>query len=325
MAIRLGVLGAARIAPTALLKPARSVAEVEVTAIAARDPDRATRMAARWGIATVHSDYSAVVADPDVDALYIPLPNSLHARWTLAGIAAGKHVLCEKPFTSNAAQASQVAAAAATSGLVVMEAFHYRYHALLRRVLDLLAEGAIGEIRHVEASLCFPLARFSDIRFRLDLAGGALMDAGCYAVHCLRTLGPGEPEVVSARAWLRSPGVDRAMTATLRYPGGATGSVTCSLWSRHLLAVSARVRGADGELRIRNFIAPQYYHRLSVRAHGRRWHERVAGEPSYTSQLRAFAAAINDGAAVLTPAADAVPTMTVIDDIYRAAGLSPRG
>ncbi len=322
--IRLGVLGAARIAPSALIRPARVVDGVRVTALAARDQARAARFAAKWDIPTVHADYAALVDDPAVDAVYIPLPNSLHAQWTLKAIAAGKHVLCEKPFTSNAAQSEEVADATAGSGLVVMEAFHYRYHPLMRRVLGLIADGAIGRVRRVETELSFPLPRFNDIRYRLDLAGGALMDAGCYAVHCLRQLGPGEPEVISARAQLRSPGVDRAMTASLRFPDGAAGRVTCSMWSRRLLGVSARVFGDAGELSVFNFVAPHVFHRLSVRTAERRWHERVPGEPTYVCQLRAFAAAVRDGGEVLTPAADAVNTMRLIDAIYVAAGLRPR-
>jgi predicted dehydrogenase len=323
--IRIGVLGAARIAPNALVRPARAVPDVVIHAVAAREPDRARSFAARWGIPTVHNDYSALVGDPEVDAVYIPLPNGLHAQWMLAALAAGKHVLCEKPFTSNADEAEQVAGAAAGSGLVVMEAFHYRYHPLMARALDVVAAGTIGEVRHVQTRFCFPLPRFSDIRYNYTLAGGALMDAGCYAVHCLRQFGPGEPTVSSAHALLHAPQVDRAVTARLTFPTGATGAITCSLWSHHLLAISARVLGSAGELRIRNFIAPQYYHRLSVRSGSGRWTEKVSGEATYTHQLRAFAAAVRDGSPVLTPPADSVRTMTVIDDIYRAAGLSPRG
>jgi predicted dehydrogenase len=323
--LRIGVLGAARITPSALIRPARLVDGVDVAALAARDPARARAAAAKLGIPTVHDDYAAVIADPSLDAVYIPLPNSLHAQWTLAAIGAGKHVLCEKPFTSNADEARRVADAAAGSAVVVMEAFHYRYHPLIARALALIDDGTIGTIRRVETELCFPLPRFKDIRYSLALSGGALMDAGCYAVHSLRTLGPGEPEVVSATATLRSPGVDRAMTAELRFPDGATGQVRASMWSSRLLGVSAKVTGTAGDLRIFNYLAPQVYHRLGVRTAARRWHERVPGEATYTYQLRAFAAAVRDGTPVLTPPADAVATMSVIDDIYRAAGLQPRG
>src|SRR5205814_2875807 len=141
--------------------------------------------------------------------VYIPLPNGLHGRWTLAALAAGKHVLCEKPFTANAAEAAVVAEAAGSSGLVVMEAFHYRYHPLARRMQEIVAGGELGELRHVEAHLCFPLPRFSNIRYDFGLAGGALMDAGCYTVNLVRMLGGGEPEVVSARALLHGTTVDR--------------------------------------------------------------------------------------------------------------------
>src|SRR5215469_6888162 len=145
--IRMGILGAARIAPPAVVRPARVVQEVEVTAVAARDPDRAKAFAAKHDIPRVVNDYDALVADPDVDALYIPLPNGLHGRYTVAALAAGKHVLCEKPFTANADEARRVGEAAkATPQLVVMEAFHYRYHPLFARVRQLIADGAVGSV-----------------------------------------------------------------------------------------------------------------------------------------------------------------------------------
>jgi predicted dehydrogenase len=323
--LRIGVLGAAAIAPMALIKPARAVSEVTVAAVAAREPERARAFAAKHGVPVVHDDYAALVADPDLDAVYIPLPNSLHAQWTVAALEAGKHVLCEKPMTSNAAEARRVTDAAAATGLVVMEAFHYRYHPLVARMLTVLAEGTLGPVRHIETQLCFPLPRFGDIRYRLDLAGGATMDAGCYAIHFLRLLGGAEPEVVSARAKLRSPQVDRLMRAEFRFPSGATGRATASLWSAHVLGVSARVTGETGQMKVVNYIAPQIWHRLTVRAGGRTTGERVPGEPTYTCQLRAFAGAVLHGGPNLTPPSDAVRTMSLIDDVYRAAGLQPRG
>jgi predicted dehydrogenase len=210
--LRIGILGAARIAPNALIKPAKDNGEVVVAAIAARDRARATEFAAKHGIPTVHDGYDDLLADPSLDAVYNPLPNGLHGRWTLAAVAAGRHVLCEKPFTANADEAGVVADAAAKTDLVVMEAFHYRYHPVARRMREIVTSGELGELRHVEASFCFPLPKFSDIRYRFDLAGGALMDAGCYAVHMVRLLGgSAEPEVLSAKAKLRGTDVDRAM------------------------------------------------------------------------------------------------------------------
>ncbi len=322
--LRVGTLGAARITPAALIKPARLVPEVAVTAVAARDPARARQFAARHGIPVVHDSYKALVADPDVDAIYIPLPNSLHAPWALRAIAAGKHVLCEKPFAANEAEAAEVASAARAAGLVAMEAFHYRYHPLARRMQEIVA-GELGELRHVEADLCFPLPVFSDNRYRFDLAGGATMDAGCYPVNCIRMLGPGEPAVVSAKARLHGPEVDRAMVATFRFGGGVTGRIRASLWSGQVLRVGARAVGEHGEMRVLNYLAPQFFSLLTVRAGGTTRWERVRGEATYTYQLRAFAAAALRGEPVITSAEDAVANMRQIDDVYRAAGLAVRG
>jgi predicted dehydrogenase len=321
--LRIGVLGAARIVPSALIRPAKAVADVEVTAIAARDRSRAEAFAQRHGIARVAPSYAELIADPEIDAVYVPLPNARHAEWTLAALEAGKHVLCEKPLTSNAAEARTVATAAEAAGLVVMEAFHYRYHPLIGRALEIIA--GLGPLRHVETQLCFPLPRFSDIRYQLDLAGGAMMDAGCYAVHAMRTLAGAEPSVVSARAGLQSPQIDRLMVAEYRFGSGATGRTTASMWSRHVLGVSARVTGENGELRILNYLAPQLYHRLTIRTADGSRHEKVPGEATYTYQLRAFADAVLRGGPNLTPASDAVHTMRLIDDVYEAAGLRPRG
>jgi predicted dehydrogenase len=322
--LRIGVLGAARIAPLALIKPARHNPEVVVAAVAARDGARARKFAATNGIARVRDDYEALIADPNLDAIYNPLPNGLHGKWTRAALQAGKHVLCEKPFTANAAEAREIAGAAATSGLVVMEAFHYRYHPLSLRAEEIIASGELGTLNRVEAALCFPLPMFSDIRYNYALAGGALMDAGCYAVHMARTFGGSALEVVSAHAKLRDPQVDRAMTAELRFPEGHTGRVRCSMWSARLLEISTRVVGDRGELRLFNPVTPHFVHRLSVRSANGKRVEHFPRRPSYAYQLDAFAAAVLRGAPVKTTPEDAVENMTVIDAIYRAAGLPLR-
>ncbi len=209
--------------------------------------------------------------------------------------------------------------------MVVLEAFHYRYHPLMARVIALAAE--LGPIRHVQASMCFPLPRFGDIRYQYDLAGGALMDAGCYAMHFVRQFGLGEPAVTaaSAKTLRRDPRVDRAMTVDLRYPGGATGRVVTSMWSRTLLNVSARVIGQRGEVRVLNFVAPQFPHQLMSIVDGRRRRMRVPGEASYTYQLRAFLGAVRGEPVNLTPVEDSIATMRLIDAAYTAAGLPLRG
>jgi predicted dehydrogenase len=325
--MRIGVLGAARIAPAALLKPARVVDDVEVGAIAARDRGRAQAFAARYGVPAVHDSYDSLLADPSLDAVYIPLPNGLHAQWTLAALKAGKHVLVEKPFSANAAQAREVAAVADATGLVVMEAFHYRYHPLARRMAELVGDEELGTVLRVDAAMCFPLPRFSDIRYDYDLAGGALMDAGCYAVHALRLLAPADPHVTGAQALKlrRDRRVDRAMTAQFSFPGAATGEIRASMWSRNLLRIQARAVGERGTLTVTNFVAPQVWSRFTVTLEGSRRRERFSGgEPTYVHQLRAFAAAVRGEPANLTPPSDSVVTMSLIDDIYQAAGLPLR-
>ncbi|HTZ09727.1 MAG TPA: Gfo/Idh/MocA family oxidoreductase [Acidimicrobiales bacterium] len=321
--LRIGVLGAARIAPAAIVRPARAVPGAEVVVVAARQRPRAEAFAAKHGVPRVAASYDEVLADPDVDAVYNPLPNGLHGRWTAAALAAGKHVLCEKPFTADAAEAREVAGAA-PPGLVLMEAFHYRYHPLFARARQLLDEGAVGTLRRVETWMCFPLPLFGDIRYDLSLAGGATMDAGCYAIHMARHLVGTEPTVVSARAKLRSPGVDRAMQAELRFSEACTGTVTCSMWSSKLLHVALRVTGDDGVLAVFNPTGPNMYHRLSVRGPGGRTVEHLSRRPTYEFQLEAFRAAVAGGPAPITGPADAIANMEVIDAVYRAAGLEPR-
>ena len=328
--LRIGTLGAARITPTALIKPSRQVPDVEVVAVAARDQKRADQFARKHGIPTVHASYEELLADPGVDAVYNPLPNGLHGRWTLAALDAGKPVLCEKPFTANAAEAEQVAAATTESSLVVMEAFHYRDHPLLARVVEILRSGELGALQRIETRACIALPLRHDIRYRLDLAGGAVMDIGCYAIHQARTLAGQEPEVVSAAARCISPGVDRWMRGELRFSESLSGSFECALLSRKLFSFGARVEGEHGTLAVTNLTAPQYFHRLVVRRRDpktgaqRRRHERIKGDASYAYQLRAFLGAVRRGAPYPTTPADAIANMRVIDAAYRAAGLEPR-
>ena len=318
--LRLGILGAAHIAPMALVRPAQRVPEATVLAVAARDPERARRFAARHGIPRVHPSYDALLADPEIDAVYNPLPNSLHAPWTIRALAAGKHVLCEKPFAANAAEAEEMARAAERAGRVLVEAFHWRYHPLFARVRAILDAGEIGQVRHLEAHFCIPLPLPNDIRYRKDLAGGALMDTGCYTVSVLRHLAGAEPAVESARGWWTRGGVDRAMEASLRFPDGRTARLTCSLFSAWLLRASATVEGSAGRVSVFNPIAPHFYHRLRVLTPAGTRSERVAGPSTYECQLRAFVAAVRDGAPVPTGPADAIKNMRVIDAIYAAAG-----
>jgi predicted dehydrogenase len=322
--LRIGVLGAARIAPSALIKPARRVDEVEVVAIAARDRAKAEKYAQKHSIPKVHGSYDDLVADADIDAIYNPLPNGLHGRWTIAALEAGKHVLCEKPFTANADEARAVAVVAERSGKVCMEAFHYRYHPLANRLIEIVESGELGTIERVETSMCIPLLPPGDIRWNLKLAGGTMMDVGCYAIHMVRTFSGEEPSVVEARGKERSPGVDRRMTASFSLPSGAAAKIDVSMLSTRLLAVGAKVTGSEGEVRVVNATAPQYFHRFSVTTKASKRHEKFTKDPTYLFQLRAFAGAVLRDEPFPTTTADSIANMTVIDDVYRTAGMEPR-
>jgi predicted dehydrogenase len=327
--LRIGTLGAARITLPALITPARRLPETAVTAVAARGKNRAEGYAAEHGIPRVHDSYADLVADPDIDAIYNPLPNSLHGPWTLAAIKAGKHVLCEKPFTSNADEAREVAAAARESGLVVMEAMHYRYHRLAQIMTGQLPTIAgPGGIRHIHCTVSFPLSRTDDIRYSYGLAGGAAMDAGCYAIDCIRLLGPGEPEVAAALATEHGPQVDEAMSALLRFPGGATAWLDVALTQGGRLRADVHVVGTRGQLRVQNFVHPYLGFRVTTRTADHS--ESIIGDPAdaaettYLGQLRAFAAAALRGEPFPTTPEHAVVTMQLIDDMYRAAALPVR-
>ena len=311
--VRIGILGAARIAPSAVIKPAGNVSGATIGAIAARDRGRAQAFATKHVIPKVHDTYDALIADPE------------HAQWTIAALEAGKHVLCEKPFTANTKEAEEVAAVATRTGLVVMEAFHYRYHPLAQRMRDIVDSGELGTIERVETALCFPLPKFSDIRYQYDLAGGATMDVGTYTVHIARLLGREEPDVVSATAKLRSPNVDRAMRAELKFPSGHTGRITCSMWSSWLIQTFARVTGDTGELYVINPTSPQLWHRMRVKSRGTTRTEHFPRKPTYEYQLEAFCGAVLRGEPVLTPPSDSISNMRVLDAIYVAAGMTPRG
>ncbi|MFL5795389.1 MAG: Gfo/Idh/MocA family protein, partial [Actinomycetota bacterium] len=231
--LRIGLLGAARIAALAIVDPAHTTGD-RLVAVAARDRRRAEAFAASHGVERVLDTYADVVADPEVEVVYNPLANGLHGPWNLVAIAAGKHVLTEKPSASNAEEAREVRDAATAAGLTLLEGFHYLYHPVTRRLHELLATGELGQLRGVEVDMVIPAPADDDPRWSLELAGGALMDLGCYSLHAHRMLTPwagGPPRVVAARCGERAghPGVDEWLEADLEFPSGATGSARCNM------------------------------------------------------------------------------------------------
>ncbi|MCW2520861.1 MAG: oxidoreductase, partial [Mycobacterium sp.] len=214
MSLRIGILGASRIAEQAIVGPAAELGH-RLVAVAARDRSRAEVFAEKYGVERALDDYQAVIDDPEVDVVYNPLANSLHAPWNLAAIAAGKPVLSEKPFARNESEARYVAEVADAAGVTVLEGFHYFFHPVTQRAFALAADGTIGELTHVEVRMAMPTPGDDDPRWSLELAGGALMDLGCYGLHVIRSLGrlampgiEGRPSIVRAHAEQRTPGVD---------------------------------------------------------------------------------------------------------------------
>ncbi|HEY5855895.1 MAG TPA: Gfo/Idh/MocA family oxidoreductase [Aldersonia sp.] len=325
--LRIGLLGASRIAELALIKPATATGD-RLVAVAARSPERARAFAEKFGVERVVADYGALLADPEVEVVYNPLANALHGPWNLAAVSAGKHVLSEKPFASNATEAAQVAEAARAAGVTVLEGFHYWFHPGFGRVKQLVADGTLGEVRHIEAVLEMPRPGADDPRWRLDLAGGAGMDLGCYAIHVQRSFAQwagGAPRVVSAFADEHdgAPGVDDRLDVELEFPGGATGYARASMVEREY-RFTVRVIGSRGSVYVHNLLRPDLDDRLTLRTPAGTTSEHVSHKSTYTYQLEAFAAHLRTGAPLGLGVDDAVANMVLLDDVYRAAGFSPR-
>jgi len=321
--LRIGILGAARIAPRALIEPAMTCRRVNVVSVASRDPARTRAFAARYGLSRAEPNYEALVTSRDVDAVYVALPNSVHAQWSVRALEMGKHVLCEKPLASNSVEAEELVRFASERGRVLMEAFHYRYHPLAHRVVEIVQSGELGALREVSATLQVEIAD-TDVRYDLALSGGALMDLGCYPVHWARTLAGEEPIVVSAHATTGPPGIDVTMEAQLTFPSGVTARLYCSMATGVEFRARLEAHGDAGAVIVENPLAPQHGYRLSVNAPTGDRTETVAAGTTYSHQLEAFADAVFDGIRPLTSGADSVSNMRAIDAIYGSAGLEAR-
>jgi len=325
--LRVGLLGAARIAPSAIIAPARRRREVQIAAVASRDMDRALAFAAEHGIARVVPSYEALVSDPDLDAVYNALPNHAHGRWSIRALQAGKHVLCEKPVACNADEARAMLAAASAADRLLMEAFHYPYHPLTARWRELIREGAIGDVRRLRAVFRAYLPD-TDIRYDYSLGGGALMDLGCYCIHLVRLATGREPTVAWARAAEVAAQVDVELEAELRFSDGVSAEIDCAMnldreQAQPRYQASLAVEGTHGRLDVDSPTLPHLRHRLRVQGL-RQLDEQVHGQTSYDHQLDAFVDALRTGRPPLTSGEDMVSNMRVIDAAYVAAGLPLR-
>jgi xylose dehydrogenase (NAD/NADP) len=307
---RWGVLGAARINQS-VLEGAALAEGASVVAIAARDEGRARAQAEAFGIGTIHGSYEELLADPDVEVVYIPLPNALHVDWSVRALEAGKHVLCEKPLARTEAEARRAFAAARAADRLLMEAFMWRHTPQTRKLSELLADGAVGRLRMVRATFGFRLERDGDVRLSRELQGGALMDVGCYCVSAVRLVA-GEPVHVRAEQVRGGDGVDVRLAATMRFADDVLGVIDCALDAPigHRLTVV----GEAGELVLED---PFHGRNPGIRRNGELIDVPYANP--YALEFENFSAAIRGDAEPLLGGRDAVAQAAAIEALYRSA------
>ncbi|MBO9711726.1 Gfo/Idh/MocA family oxidoreductase [Sphingomonas sp.] len=315
------MIGASRIAVSAILEPARALPGIDVRAIAARDPARAGAFARKHAIENVHASYDALIDDPQVDLVYIATPPSHHAEVAIRALRAGKSVLVEKPFAMSAGEACAILAAAAASRTQAFEAMHSLHHPLFRRLGEMLAEWELGEVRHVRATFATPIAEDpADFRWHRALGGGALMDLGIYPLAwCRRMFGEAFTVTRASATW--RAGVDIAFAASLRFAAGAEAEIRSSMVTPQHRA-SLEIDCEHGRVAIDNPLVPHLGHRVTCLARGGRSEIVVPGPTTYAAQLAAIRATIVDGAPFPLAADDPLCSMQAIDRV-RAAIISP--
>lgn len=313
MGLGLGLLSTAAINGRVL---AAAPGGVEIAAVASRDGARAQAYAREHGIARSHGSYAALLDDPAVDAVYISLPNGLHHEWTMNALEAGKHVLCEKPYTRRPAEVEEAWDLAARKGLVLAEAFMWRHHPQAGRARELVESGAIGRVRLLRATFSFPLFDRTDIRMLPELDGGALMDLGCYCVSGSRLLG-GEPVSVLAEQVLGPTGVDVDFYGTIRFPGDVVAQLDASF----TLPLRQRLEavGEEGVLVLEAPWRADWGGALLVERGDEVERVEVPAADSFRLELEDFAAAVRGDRPPLLGREDALAQARTIDALYRAA------
>jgi D-xylose 1-dehydrogenase (NADP+, D-xylono-1,5-lactone-forming) len=313
-AVKWGILSTADI-NRKLIPGAHASPKVDLIAIASRDKARAESFAREWSIERAYGSYEELLADPDVEAVYIPLPNNLHSEWTIKAVDAGKHVLCEKPFSRHAAEVKAAFDAAERNDRLLSEAFMYRHNPQTKRLTELVDEGAIGELRLVRTAFSYSLYDDANIRLRADVEGGALMDVGCYCVSGSRLLA-GQPEYVYGDAWYGPSGTDWVFVGTMRFPGNVVATFDCgtALPERDELEAI----GSEGSLVLDD---PWHCYRpvIELRRDGRV--ERIELEPadSYRLELENLSDAIRGEGDLLLGREDAVGQARALEALHESA------
>ncbi len=318
--IRWGILSTANIGRKAVTPAIQASTNGSVRAVASRTEASARSYADELGIDHAYSSYEALLGDPDIDAIYNPLPNSLHKAWTIRALEAGKHVLCEKPCADTAQDCLDMQAVAAEQGVELMEAFMYRFHPRSEAALQQVKRSAVGRLRFIRSAFTFQIGNRDNIRLDADLGGGALMDVGCYCVNVSRTLTQLEPVEVQAFARFGPSGVDEELYGTLRFETGVVAQFICGLTLPRREEVS--VGGDEGYVEIpRAFTAPKDA-AVSLEYHG------VGAEPKrqsfdavdqYRLMVEHFAAAVLGNTRLRYDGHEAAKNMSVIEALYRSA------
>jgi D-xylose 1-dehydrogenase (NADP+, D-xylono-1,5-lactone-forming) len=312
--VRFGILSTAHI-NRLVIPPAHASDKIELVAVASREQSRAEEYARKWEIERAYGSYEALLEDPDVDAVYISLPNTMHVEWSIKAVEAGKHVLCEKPFSRHAEEVEHAFDAAERAGRLLSEAFMYRHNPQTRRLEDLVRGGTIGELRIVRSAFSYSLYDPDNIRLRTDVEGGSLMDVGCYCVSGSRLLA-GEPEDVLGRALVGTTGTDWVFTGSMRFPGDVVALFDCgtSLPERDELEAV----GTEGSL----FLDDPWHCRnpvIELRTGG--GVERIELDPvdSYRLEVENLADAIRGEAPLLLGRDDAVAQARALEALHRSA------
>ena len=317
--LKWGVLSTANIGRRAVIPAIQHASNGDVVAVASRDAEKASTFAAELDIPQAHGSYQALLETDAIDAVYIPLPNSLHREWTIKAAEAGKHILCEKPLALNAAECDEMAAAANQNGVLLMEAFMYRFHPQTERVLELIRSGVIGEPRLIHAAFTFRVSSPDNIRLQPELGGGSLMDVGSYCINVSRTLAGAEPVEVQAYANWAETGVDGQMAGTLRFADGLLAQFDTGLTLER--REFYQVAGTEGHIEVPAAFLPGTDDTTIYEHHGRQGAtaHSIPGVDQYQLMVEHFADCVLHDKPVRYPSAEAAANMRVIEALYRSA------